>query len=159
MKTTLEPLPFSLKKDPELSWSERLSTSVIIALIQGELKPGDPFPAPSALMRMCAGHHQDVLDSITLLLAHRILQQDRCGNLRIHPAATPTTEMKQQAFLVCARQLVRQARKWNLPRESVLLLLLRELAQLSAAGEYGAVKKGSASSSMASMSWNTDIAE
>jgi hypothetical protein len=128
MKTTLEPLPFSLKQDPGLSWSERLTTSVIIALIQGELKPGDPFPTPSALMKVCLGHHQEVLDSITLLLSHRILQQDRSGHLRIHPAASPTVEMKKQAFLMCARQLVRQARKWALPRESILLLL-REAAQ------------------------------
>jgi hypothetical protein len=128
MKITLEPLPFSLKKDPTLSWSERLTTSVVISLIQGELKPGDRFPAPSDLMKVCPGHHQEVLDSISLLLARRILQQDRCGNLRIHPAASPTVEMKQQAFRMCARQLVRQARKWKLPRESVLLLL-REIAQ------------------------------
>jgi DNA-binding transcriptional regulator YhcF (GntR family) len=123
MNNTLQPLPFVLREDPSLSWSERIVSSVILAFIQGDLKPGDSFPSPATLTKACAGHHQDVLDGVTFLLAHRVLHQDTCGGLRIHPQASPTLEMKQQAFLTRAQQLVRQARQWHLPQESVRLLL------------------------------------
>ena len=102
-------------EDASLDRSEQLISSVIIAFVQGDLKPGDPFPGPSELIGACHMSHHQVLAAITSLLARRILQQDRSGTLRIHPRAAPTIEMKQQAFLVRARQLVGQARKWHLP--------------------------------------------
>lgn len=128
MNTNLQPLPFTLREDSSLNLSERIITSVILSFIQGELKPGDSFPSPATLTAACAGHHQDVLESITFLLSHKVLQQQPCGSLRIHPLAAPTLEMKQQAFLASARKLVRQAREWHLPRESVRVLL-REVTQ------------------------------
>lgn len=115
VKATLETLPFSPMEDPSLDQSEQLISSVIIAFVQGDLKPGDPFPGSSELVCACHMNHHQVLAAITSLLSRRILQQDRSGTLRIHPRAAPTIEMKQQAFLVHARQLVGQARKWQLP--------------------------------------------
>ena len=108
-------LPFSIAEDPSLDRAGRLVNSVIIAFIEGDLKPGDRFPEPSELAATCHIPLHEVLAAITSLLSRRILQQDRSGALRIHPRAAPTIEMKQQAFLVHARQLVGQARKWHLP--------------------------------------------
>ena len=123
MNSTFQPLPFALGEDISSNWSDRIVTSVILAFIQGDLKPGDSFPSPAELTQACGGHHQDVLESITFLLRHNVLEQLPSGSLRIHPQAAPTLEMKQQAFLARARQLVRQASEWHLPSESVRLLL------------------------------------
>ncbi len=95
--------------------SEQLISAVISAFVQGDLKSGDPFPQPSELARACHMCPGEVLAAIGFLLSHRILQQDRSGTLRIHQRASPTIEMKQQAFLARARQLVGQARQWHLP--------------------------------------------
>lgn len=97
--------------------SDQLVSAVISAFVQGDLKPGDPFPQPSELARACKTPLHDVLAAIGHLLAHGILQQDRSGVLHIHRGASPSIEMKQQVFLVRARQLVGQARQWHLPTD------------------------------------------
>lgn len=97
--------------------SDQLVSAVIFAFVHGDLKPGDPFPQPSELTRACHMCADEVLAAIGFLLSHRILQQDRSGALRIHRGAAPTIEMKQQAFLARARQLVGQARQWHLPAD------------------------------------------
>ena len=97
--------------------SEQLIRAVISAFVQGDLKPGDPFPQPSELARTCHLPRHEALTAIGYLLSHRILEQDRCGALRIHRGTAPTIEMKQQAFLARARQLVGQARQWHLPAD------------------------------------------
>ena len=108
-------LPFSIAEDPSLDRAGRLVNSVIIAFVEGDLKPGDPFPEPSELAPACHIPLHEVLAAIAYLLSHGILQQDRSGALRIHRKAAPTIEMKQHAFLACARELVGQARTWRLP--------------------------------------------
>lgn len=100
-----------------LDRSNQLVNAVIFAFVQGDLKPGDPFPQPSDLARACKTPLHDVLAAIAHLLSRRILQQDRSGVLHIHRGASPTIEMKQQAFLIRARQLVGQARQWHLPAD------------------------------------------
>ena len=122
MNTSIDPLPFTLKADLSPHWSDHLTSAIIKALVQGKIKPGDSFPSPAELTKTYAGHRQDILNSITQLLADNILQQDPCGNLRIHPEAAPSTEMKQQALLTRTRHLVREPRKWNLPTERVRLI-------------------------------------
>jgi DNA-binding transcriptional regulator YhcF (GntR family) len=122
MNTTLDPIPVSLKTNSSLNWSAQLTNSVVTALIQGELEPGDSFPSPTELTKLYPGHQQEVLNSITKLLTHNILQQDPCGNLRIHPNASPSMKMKQKAFRANVRQLVRPAQKLMLPPESIRLL-------------------------------------
>ena len=93
----------------------QLVNSVIVAFVQGDLKPCDPLPEPSELARTCHMPRQEVLTAIGYLLSQRILEQDRVGGLRIHRRAAPTIEMKQCAFLARARQLVGEARQWHLP--------------------------------------------
>jgi DNA-binding transcriptional regulator YhcF (GntR family) len=124
MNTTLDPIPFSpkTKTNSNRSWSAQLTNSVVTAFVQGELNPGDPFPSPAELSKLYPGHQQEVLNSITKLLTHNILQQDPCGNLRIHPNASPSMKMKQKAFRANVRQLVRPAQKLMLPPESIRLL-------------------------------------
>jgi DNA-binding transcriptional regulator YhcF (GntR family) len=93
----------------------QLVSAVVVAFVQGDLKPGDPLPDPCELAR---AHHlprHEVLTAIGYLLSHRILEQDRSGALSIHRGAAPTIEMKQYAFLARARQLVGEARQWHLP--------------------------------------------
>lgn len=97
--------------------SDQLVSAVIFAFVEGEVKPGDPFPQPCELARACHMSADEVLAAIGFLLSNRILQQDRSGALRIHRRAAPTIEMKQQAFLARARQLVGQARQWHLPTD------------------------------------------
>ena len=122
MNTTLDPIPVLLKINSNLNWSTQLTSSVVTALTQGELEPGDSFPSPAELTKLYPGHQQEILNSITKLLAHNILQQDPCGNLRIHPNVSPSMKMKQKAFRANARQLVRPTRKSLLPPESIRLL-------------------------------------
>jgi DNA-binding transcriptional regulator YhcF (GntR family) len=113
----LDSLPFSAMDDPSHDRPGQLVSAVIVAFVQGDLKPGDPFPEPSDLARTCHMPLYEVLDAIASLLSRRILQQDRSGALRIHPKASPTIEMKQHAFLARARQLVGQAHQWHLPTD------------------------------------------
>ena len=95
----------------------RLISAVLVAFVQGDLKPGDPLPGPGELARACHIPRHEVLTAIGYLLSHRILEQDRSGALSIHRGAAPTIEMKQYAFLARARQLVGDARQWHLPAD------------------------------------------
>ena len=113
----LDSLPFTPMDDRCRDRPGQLVSAVIVAFVQGDLKPGDPFPQPAELARTCHMPRHEVLAAIGYLLSHRILQQDRSGALRIHRGAAPTIEMKQQAFLARARQLVGQARQWHLPAD------------------------------------------
>lgn len=110
-------LPSGCTTDRGRGRSERLVNAVLAAFVEGDLKPGDPFPEPCELARTCHMGRHEVLIAVGHLLAGRVLQQDRSGSLRIHPRAAPTIEMKQQAFLSRARQLVDEAHRWHLPDE------------------------------------------
>ena len=57
----------------------------------------------------------EVLTAVGYLLSAPIIEQDRSGALRIHRGAALTIEMKQQAFLARARELVGEAYQWQLP--------------------------------------------
>jgi hypothetical protein len=100
----------------------QLISSVILAFVEGNLKPGDPFPEPAELARACHMPLHEVLAANAFLMDQKILRQDGAGSLRIHPKAIPTLDMKQHAFLVRARQLVGQARQWHLPPEGLCVL-------------------------------------
>jgi DNA-binding transcriptional regulator YhcF (GntR family) len=95
----------------------QLVSAVVVAFVQGDLKPGDPFPGVCELARHCHLPRHDVLAAVNSLLARRVLEQDRSGALRVRRRAAPTIEMKQHAFLARARQLVDQAHEWHLPAD------------------------------------------
>lgn len=114
---TPSPPPFPPTGAGDHDRSGQLVSTVVVAFVQGDLKPGDPLPGPSELARAFHIPRHEVVKAVGYLLSHRILEQDRSGSLRIHRGAAPTIEMKQCAFLARARQLVGDARHWHLPAD------------------------------------------
>jgi DNA-binding transcriptional regulator YhcF (GntR family) len=125
VNTKLASLPFPLPVAGCRNRAANLINAVILALIQGDLKPGDALPDPPELARACHLPRHEVLTAVGYLLSGRILEQDRFGALRIHRGSAPTIEMKQQAFLARARELVGEARRWHLPVDCIDPLLYR----------------------------------
>lgn len=123
VKALLEALRVPAASDCRGENCQRLVGVVVLAFVEGDLKPGDPFPNPAELAQACNIPLAEALDAVAYLMNRRILQQDFSGALHIPPLAAPTLEMKQQAFLVRARQLVGQARQWHLSSEGVRVLL------------------------------------
>jgi DNA-binding GntR family transcriptional regulator len=103
----------------------QLEAAITSALLDGELQPGDIISGPDELSESFKIPLNEVLDSITHMLSQRILRQDADGNLSIHLRAVPTLDMRQQAFVMRARQLVDIAKKWDLPNGCIEPLLSR----------------------------------
>ena len=109
----------------------QLEAAITSSLLDGELKPGDMVSGPDALSQNFQIPLSEVLESISHMLAQRIFTQDNSGNLFIHICAIPTLEMRQQAFVVRARQLMDIARKWELPNGCIEPLISSAAQQVA----------------------------
>jgi len=96
-----------------------LEAMIASRLLDGDLKPGDPLAGPDELARSLKITLSEVLDSVSFMLSRRILCQDIRGNLFIHPDARLSVDMRQQAFVLKARQLLDVARRWQLPTSAI----------------------------------------
>lgn len=100
-----------------------LEAMIASRMLDGDLKPGDPMADPDELAQSLNIPLSEVLDSISWLLSRRILRQDNQGNLFIHSVARLSVEMRQQAFVLKARQLLDVARRWDLPSSAIDALI------------------------------------
>ncbi len=119
---------FSAKPDTSASV---LESAIVCALLDGDLKPGDPIPAHDQLSQDFQIPLSEVLTAVSNLLSQRILRQDANGNLFIQFRAIPTLEMRQQAFVMRARQLMDVARQWELPSACIPSLISSAAQQVA----------------------------
>lgn len=108
-----------------------LESAVAKGLIDGELTAGDPIAAPDELGRRLGISPSEVLESVSQLLAQRILDQDSEGNLFIHSAAIPGAQSSAQAFALRARQLRDSARACEQSGATIKLLLRASEVQVA----------------------------
>lgn len=108
-----------------------LESAVAKGLIDGELAAGDPIAAPDELGRRLGISPSEILESVTQLLAQRILEQDSEGRLFIHPAALPCAQSSAQAFALRTRQLRDSARACEHPGYPIKSLLRSSEVQVA----------------------------